>query len=88
MKKITPLKAIRLKCLDCTVGQIKEIREDPILQILLQKSNGFLKESCKLLSKYAMTKTIQKKVRFAQSNFFLRANDIARELLLYSLKNR
>jgi len=27
MKKITPLKAIRLKCLDCTVGQVKEIRE-------------------------------------------------------------
>lgn len=29
MKKITSLKAIRLKCLDCSAGSYKEVRECP-----------------------------------------------------------
>ena len=29
MKHITPVKAIRTKCLDCTAGQYKEIKECP-----------------------------------------------------------
>ena len=45
------------------------------MQILLHKNKGFLKESCKLVSKYAMTKTIQKKVRFAQFIFSQGAGD-------------
>lgn len=28
-KKTTPLRAIRAKCLDCSCGQIKEVRECP-----------------------------------------------------------
>ena len=28
----TPIKAIRKKCLDCTCGQIVEIRECPIIE--------------------------------------------------------
>lgn len=27
MKKVTPMKAIRLKCLECTCGQFIEVRE-------------------------------------------------------------
>jgi len=27
----TPIKAIRMKCLDCTCGQVKEIRLCPII---------------------------------------------------------
>ena len=30
MKRLTPIKAIRKKCLDCCCGQIKEVRECPI----------------------------------------------------------
>lgn len=30
MTNTTPLRAIRLKCLDCTCGQITEVRECPI----------------------------------------------------------
>lgn len=30
MAKRTPIKAIRAKCLDCTCGQVAEIRECPI----------------------------------------------------------
>lgn len=30
MAKLTPLKAIRAKCLDCTNGQFKEVRLCPI----------------------------------------------------------
>ena len=31
----TPIKAIRKKCLDCTCGQIVEIRECPIIECAL-----------------------------------------------------
>lgn len=31
MAKLTPIKAIRAKCLDCTCGQMGEIRECPIV---------------------------------------------------------
>lgn len=31
MAKRTPIKAIRAKCLDCTCGQMGEIRECPIV---------------------------------------------------------
>lgn len=31
MKKITPLKAIRLKCLECSAGQPKEVRLCPCI---------------------------------------------------------
>jgi hypothetical protein len=31
MKHVTPIKAIRAKCLDCTCHQPKEIRECPII---------------------------------------------------------
>ncbi len=27
---LTPLKAVRAKCLDCSCGQVKEIRECPV----------------------------------------------------------
>ena len=27
MKTVTPMKAIRLKCLECSGGQVKEVRE-------------------------------------------------------------
>jgi len=30
MKEITPMKAIRQKCLDCSCGQVLEIKECPI----------------------------------------------------------
>lgn len=30
MKVLTPLKAIRHKCLDCCAGQIVEVRECPV----------------------------------------------------------
>lgn len=30
MKKLTPMRAIRKKCLDCCNGQLKEIRECPV----------------------------------------------------------
>jgi len=30
MKEVTPMKAIRQKCLDCSCGQLSEIRECPI----------------------------------------------------------
>lgn len=30
MAKRTPIKAIRAKCLECSVGQVKEVRECPI----------------------------------------------------------
>lgn len=30
MKEITPMKAIRQKCLDCSCGQVSEIKECPI----------------------------------------------------------
>lgn len=30
MAKLTPLKAIRKKCLDCCCGQVKEVRLCPI----------------------------------------------------------
>ncbi len=30
MKEITPMKAIRQKCLDCSCGQLSEIKECPI----------------------------------------------------------
>ena len=30
MAKLTPIKAIRAKCLDCTNGQYVEVRECPI----------------------------------------------------------
>jgi hypothetical protein len=29
MKKLSPLKAIRLKCLDCSCGSSKEVKECP-----------------------------------------------------------
>lgn len=29
MKKLTPLKAVRLKCLDCVCGQLAEVRKCP-----------------------------------------------------------
>jgi len=32
MGKITPLKAIRRKCLDCSAGQRKEVRECPCVE--------------------------------------------------------
>ena len=28
----TPIKAIRMKCLDCTCGQVLEIRECPVIE--------------------------------------------------------
>jgi hypothetical protein len=31
MKQLTPIKAIRAKCMDCTCNQPKEIRECPII---------------------------------------------------------
>ena len=31
----TPIKAIRKKCLDCTCGQIVEIRECPVIECAL-----------------------------------------------------
>lgn len=30
MEKLTPMKAIRKKCLDCCCGQVKEVRLCPI----------------------------------------------------------
>lgn len=30
MAKLTPMKAIRAKCVDCSNGQVKEIRECPV----------------------------------------------------------
>ena len=30
MKNVTPLRAIRLKCLDCSAGQPSEVRECPV----------------------------------------------------------
>jgi len=30
MGSMTPMKAIRAKCLDCSCGQLKEVRECPI----------------------------------------------------------
>lgn len=30
MKEVTPMKAIRQKCLDCSCGQVSEIKECPI----------------------------------------------------------
>lgn len=30
LKKLTPLKAIRLKCLDCSAGQPSEVRKCPM----------------------------------------------------------
>jgi len=35
MKISTPIKAIRKKCLDCTCGQVKEIRDCPIINCAL-----------------------------------------------------
>ncbi|MBP3567962.1 MAG: hypothetical protein J6K04_02240 [Lachnospiraceae bacterium] len=32
MAKLTPIKAIRKKCLDCCQGQIKEVRLCPVKQ--------------------------------------------------------
>lgn len=30
MAKLTPIKAIRAKCLDCSARQVKEVRECPL----------------------------------------------------------
>lgn len=30
MAKLTPMKAIRKKCLECTNGQMKEVRDCPV----------------------------------------------------------
>ena len=30
MKKITPIKSIRAKCIDCCCGELSEVRECPI----------------------------------------------------------
>ena len=30
MAKLTPIKAIRAKCIDCSCGELREIRECPI----------------------------------------------------------
>lgn len=30
MAKLTPIKAIRAKCVDCSCGQLKEVRECPV----------------------------------------------------------
>ncbi len=30
MAELTPIKAIRAKCIDCSCGQLKEVRECPI----------------------------------------------------------
>ena len=30
MAKLTPIKAIRAKCIDCSCGELKEVRECPI----------------------------------------------------------
>lgn len=35
MKVLTPLKAIRHKCLDCCAGQIVEVRECPVKDCVL-----------------------------------------------------
>lgn len=35
MKTLTPVKAIRAKCLDCTCDQIKEVRNCPIADCAL-----------------------------------------------------
>ena len=35
MKISTPIKSIRKKCLDCTCGQVKEIRDCPIINCAL-----------------------------------------------------
>lgn len=32
---ITPIKAIRMKCLDCSGGSVKEVKECPILDCSL-----------------------------------------------------
>lgn len=37
MAKLTPMKAIRAKCLDCCNGQIKEIRECPVKKCALHR---------------------------------------------------
>ena len=44
----TPLKAIRAKCLDCTNGQNREIRECPIEKILAPKITKMRKLSRKI----------------------------------------
>ena len=30
MAKLTPIKAIRAKCIECSAGQVKEVRECPL----------------------------------------------------------
>lgn len=35
MAKLTPMKAIRRKCLECSNGQVKEVRECPIKKCAL-----------------------------------------------------
>ena len=35
MAKLTPLKAIRIKCLDCSCGSVKEVRECPVKDCVL-----------------------------------------------------
>lgn len=37
MSKLTPLRAARLKCLDCMCGQPKEVRECPSIQCALHQ---------------------------------------------------
>lgn len=37
MAKRTPIKAIRAKCLDCTCGQVAEVRECPIKECPLHE---------------------------------------------------
>lgn len=32
MKKMTPIKAIRSKCLDCCTGQVTEVRQCPVTE--------------------------------------------------------
>jgi len=34
-KTLTPIKAIRAKCVDCTCNQVKEIRECPVTECSL-----------------------------------------------------
>lgn len=34
-KRLTPIRAIRTKCLDCSNGQLKEVRECPVKRCAL-----------------------------------------------------
>ena len=70
MKEVSPMKAIRQKCLDCSCGQLTEIRECPIKDCAL----GVIEWAMKLIKmvkklNLIMAKKIKKqKIKYAQKN--------------------